>query len=149
MDWFVPMIQALVAGDADSYAVVHNIADVKYIRKMCSSMHDAGLTRPSRKGWETIDHPRLGTLQWKIGIDFRTAGEYFFFRLNGKLILRAWPNAGYRKTHCEWVTGQDVESSKKRMVERMLGTLQDGTGVSMEERGRETSEFRDTFPNNK
>jgi hypothetical protein len=50
-----------------------------------------GVARYSRRGWLVIDHPVVGQITWKSGVDFRTAKDYLFLRVGGKTILAYWP----------------------------------------------------------
>lgn len=61
--------------------------------RVLDAMSTAGFSRLSRRGWYVAEHPLLGQLSWKSGRDFRTAGRYFLLRLNGRLVLDAWPDA--------------------------------------------------------
>jgi hypothetical protein len=49
-------------------------------------MERNGFVRISRRNWKTAEHPLLGTVQWKSGVNFRT-GRYFYLRLNGRTVL--------------------------------------------------------------
>jgi hypothetical protein len=103
--WFSVTIRALSTGALDPIFNSHNVAaDLKYICEVCKKMREIGLVRVSRKGWDSVEFPGLGFLQWKWGYDFRSAKEYFFLRLNGKMLLRAWPKGGC-SARAEWVAG--------------------------------------------
>jgi hypothetical protein len=127
---FVFTVSGLVAGDVgivDKY----NVCDAKEIARVCQTLSNSGFARCSRKGWWTIEHPILGLVQWKAGHDFRTAGEYFILRVNGKPVLNCWPLVG---TYAKWESeaAEALSEHERELVERFLGTLQKGTNVPPE-----------------
>lgn len=125
MSVFVTTIRALTVGDTSYFREVVSV-DLKEVDETLRALEFAGMTRRSRKDWVTLDHPQLGTLQWKSGYDFRSSGVFLFLRVNGKLILKAWPKPGQKETYCEWVSGPD---DGKKVVEDILGSLQKGSKV--------------------
>ncbi len=130
--WFVFTVSALASGDAEALMDPYNLVDLKGIRSTCVTLSISGFATRSRRGWQTIRHPDLGTLQWKFGFQVGTALEYFFLRLDGRLLVRAWPKMGSKVTYAEWVS---KESGLARDYgERALGTLQGGTQLSPERR---------------
>lgn len=134
--WFTFTVSGLASGDT-AIVTRHNSADIKDIARVCETLQYSGFARCSRKGWWTLEHADLGTVQWKSGYDFRTAGEFFFLRLNGKLIVRAWPTAGSRRyTRAQWVadSAKELPENIRERVERFLGTLQDGSQIAPEDR---------------
>lgn len=143
MNWFVPMIQALAKGNASAFLTCNNPCDVRYIAWVLGTIDDAGLTRDSRKCWTTLDHPVLGTIQWKRGFTPFGGGssEYFMLRINGVLVLKAWPTPDLRLTYCKWVTVGASTDDEIHLVERVLGTLQVGTSISTEERDQQSEIF--------
>ncbi len=80
---FVDLLSYLVAGVIPTTSIDLNIYS---LRDKFHSLEEMRLSRRSRKGWETLQHPMLGLLQWKLGVSpFR--GYYFFLRVNGKPVL--------------------------------------------------------------
>lgn len=131
--WFVRTLSGLACGDT-SFVHTCNRIDVREISETLGHFVSSGFARVSN-GWDTMDHPDLGVVQWKSGVDFRTAQDHFFLRLNGRLILRAWPSAGSRRTDVKWVAAPDAVSDwDKKRVERFLGSLQEGSRLPLAER---------------
>ncbi|PJE64133.1 MAG: hypothetical protein COU90_04660 [Candidatus Ryanbacteria bacterium CG10_big_fil_rev_8_21_14_0_10_43_42] len=109
--WFVYTISGLARGDASIAGDMISGADIMNVLEVLDA---ARFSRTSRRGWKTMDHPDLGMLQWKSGVDFRTTGWFLFVKVNGTLILKAWPEAGHqKKTPILWVTGTSREISNK------------------------------------
>ncbi len=93
--WFVSIVSGLATGDQmfiETY-LERGPLGIKWLREVCATLMRSGFARYSRKGWLTIEHPDLGIVSFKIGADFRTAKDYFFLRLNGREILRDWPDS--------------------------------------------------------
>lgn len=114
--WFVYTLSGLATGDA-SVANERSMWSADKIRAALDVLYGTGFARHSRKGWLTAQHPDLGLVQWKSGTDFRTVGNYFFLRVNGKPILNAWPKAGSSTTAVKWMAGNSLA------VEDKLGHL--------------------------
>lgn len=132
--WFVLVVSSLVAGN------IHKVMEAaacaqegnmlanwggNEIRRLCCSLAASGFAHKSRKGWATINHPALGTMQWKNGVDFKTVAPYFFLRINGDLILKAWPRAGSRTTQVIWMAkaARQLQEHERTGVERFLGRI--------------------------
>jgi len=120
---FVRTVSALASGDVS--AILLSSVGLKDLQTLFYSLDHAGFSRKSRRGWSTVDHPDLGNLQWKLGCDFRTTGQYLFLRLNGELILKAWPKSGNICTHAEWLAQKAtiLDNYFKTQVENYLGVL--------------------------
>ena len=128
--WFVYTLSGLVVGDISIAENTDNKIDIRHILGVCITLGGAGFARISRKGWRTIDHPDLGLVQWKSGIDFRSTHPYFLLRVNGEMLLKAWPNKALNGLSCaEWVSESTKRLSEEERVgvEDFLGTLQTGT----------------------
>ncbi len=135
--WFFKRtIAALVSGEAGKVLRRENPCDVVEIQDVFLEIRSLGLERVSRRGWYTLEYPELGTVQWKTGADFRTGGWYFFLRVNGYMVLRAWPEADGRETFALWVAPVTAKLAKGDVVgvERFLGTLQKGSRMTPGER---------------
>jgi len=88
-------------------------------------LRETGVARISRKGWHTLSHPHLGTLQWKQGVDYRTARPYLFVRINGKLILKTGGRSFAKGSPVEWVGpgAESVDKWEREKVVRWLGYI--------------------------
>lgn len=117
--YFTYLVSALAAGDVANVATMRLMGRAGLATDILNDLNtvaEIGFARFSRNGnWRTLEHPHLGMVQWKRGIDFRTKGRYFFLRLNGTQILTCWPKAGGRTVSVKWE--QCPESSDE------LGTL--------------------------
>ena len=116
---WVALISALASGDAE--AALSCKVSLQDVVRLLESNDVANFSRRSRKGWSTMDHPNLGTLQWKSGVDFRTVGKFFFLRLNGEVLITAFPKTGLGATLPEWVA--KAAHNRKGDVENHLGIL--------------------------
>ena len=81
---------------AEHSATLRAVADTLYV------IETAGVSRRTRKGWHEIAVPMLGQVSWKSGSDFRTGGAFLIIRLNGRVIARAWPQAGCREVSADF-----------------------------------------------
>lgn len=86
---FVTAVRALAKGGAPK---VQSSLEAEVLAPL-GEIERAGFGRYSRSGWYVVDHPCLGQLSWKSGRDFRSFRRYFLLRLNGTMILHAWPDA--------------------------------------------------------
>ena len=82
--WFVYAISAIVAGDNDALSDDLVRPNWERLKEVFSLARDTGFARFSRRGWWTLEHPILGTVQWKEGVNFRTVQPYLYVRVNGK-----------------------------------------------------------------
>jgi hypothetical protein len=126
---FIFTISGLVAGDM-CIVDPHNNVDIKKIASSCDTFRESGVARQSRRGWWTMEHPVLGLLQWKSGIDFRTAKAYFVLRVHGQPLVSCWPDE-YGTSHAKWESRSANSQLEvdRRQIERLLGSLQNGTGL--------------------
>jgi hypothetical protein len=91
--WFQFVLAALAAGDFASLVEAEHLP-VDMLQDISRVLDGAReFASISRKGWLVLDHPVLGQVSWKSGIDFRSACPYLIVRLNGRLVLRAWPGS--------------------------------------------------------
>ena len=67
---------------------------IEMVQETLSVLAGSGFARLSRKGWHVMDHPDVGQISWKQGVDFRTVKPYFFLRINGKEVVKIWPKPG-------------------------------------------------------
>lgn len=123
--WFVYTISALASGNDPRDDRGYNKTTLSELDRVCRTLSDTGFARHSRRGWLTLEHPDLGCVQWKSGVDFRTARNYFLMRLNGKLIVKAWPRPGQKAACAEWTAGgaAEVPEGTQYDVETFLGSL--------------------------
>ncbi|MBU0707254.1 hypothetical protein KKG41_02680 [Patescibacteria group bacterium] len=131
--WFVATVSGLVAGDG-SFVDPYNPMDLRELGCVCATLSSTGFARESRKKWWTIDHPTLGLLQWKQGVNYKNALPYLFLRLNGHTFLKAWPESGQKYTYAEWTSSNEVEELAKQRVESFLGTIQEGSNLPATQR---------------
>lgn len=114
--WFVFTVSGLMVGDKNIVKEYNNIK-LKDIFSICVSLRSSGFARCSRRGWWTLEHPQLGMVQWKEGVDFRNAKKYFYLRINGKPILSA--KEGWRP---KWTaeTAKALSEEDRASVEAFL-----------------------------
>lgn len=124
---FVATLSGLATGDMSVFDE-YNSCDGKRIFEILSSLSEAGLHRVSGKGWNTVDHPALGLLQWRYHVDMATINPVWVVRLNGHDLLRAGPALDRGHTHIRWVGKASLSSSHSDygMVTEFLGTVEDG-----------------------
>lgn len=119
LGWFVWVISGLATGDPEFIKDYPNndgcTMTISEIERTLLTLRDAGFTRESRRGWETIHHQVLGTISFKSGYDFRSTKPYLIMRLNGRVIIREWPNTGHI-----WIAPDHVSESDRRRVEAKL-----------------------------
>lgn len=92
--WFAATIFALAEGNFDFFqdeSWRRNGVKLEEIKKVLSTLKNAGFARNSNRGWKVMEHPALGQISWKQGIDFRSCGRYLFLRLNGQMVISVWP----------------------------------------------------------
>lgn len=97
--WFTATIRSLVEADLatlQSESWFRYGAKLDKIEITLANLMEDGFARISRRGWKVIEHPVLGQISWRQGVDFRTCGGYLYLRVNGQLILSVWPRAGHQ-----------------------------------------------------
>ncbi len=128
--WFVCTVSGLMAGDVtiiDGY----NAYDLKMIAATLETLAETRVARQSRKGWWTVEHTLLGTLQWKSGIDFRSTAPYLYVRVNGKPLINC---GGGSIVNTHWVgdAADHAAPEARERMEHFLGTIEHGTYIPRE-----------------
>jgi len=85
--WFCETLKSLINGNTEFVSEHHNPINIDLIEDWLFVCEEMGLIRLSRRNWKTLDHPVLGTVQWKSGARRTPEKGYFFLRVNGRPIL--------------------------------------------------------------
>lgn len=107
--WFVWTVSSLAAGEdprtegnpytrgVEQRSLDFGVAEKLQatLREDFDVLRDTGVARCSRKGWWYVDHPILGQVSWKAGVDFRSGKEYLFLRVGGRPVLAYWPGLSH------------------------------------------------------
>ena len=97
--WFVWTISGLASADPKFIKDPGRMLSITDIATILRTLDHAEFSRFSRRGgWRTAEHPVLGVIQWKSGVDFRTVLPYFLLRVNGEEIIHAWPDTSRSTT---------------------------------------------------
>jgi len=118
--WFVSTLSALVSGEVPEM-VNYNDWRLARIWNLLASLTEVGISKRSRRGWETINHPTLGTVQWRMGVS-AFIGWYLFLRVNGQLVLAYQCKDRQGRRRPEWASAQCSAVEKDR-VEHWLGDI--------------------------
>ncbi|MFC1622142.1 hypothetical protein ACFL13_02035 [Patescibacteria group bacterium] len=122
--WFVNLLSGLASGDPRFVEEYINeeyplMLGEKGLWELFHTLQFAKVARTSRRGWQTIDHPILGTVQWKIGRNYRNAKPYMFVRVNGKEIIHLWRTSAW----LEFERTEVTPFIEERMKERVANTF--------------------------
>lgn len=120
---FVFTLSGLASGDEiflsryGSYESIQIHMGIQGLMQIFTVLRETNVAKPNKKRWFGVRHPDLGYLQWKQGIDFRSAKPYLIIRLNGRLILEWWPNTPWGQ---RWKAPKGALMSDQNHVESVL-----------------------------
>lgn len=103
--YFAYIVSILLSGEESYIRDMRMLARTEIAKDVfddLAAVGSTGFARTSRRGWKTLEHPDLGMVQWKCGVDFRTKGNFYILRVNGRQVLYCWPKAGENVVHPRW-----------------------------------------------